>query len=125
MAVEPDLSDTRGLKREVWMLLTWKSLKSVHSFPMLTRTRNLDEFEEETDFSRDQDNGPLLTFKWVRTVKERRKKGMPNYSGFENASKQSDLCCQCDYCCVAEFRLVNLIVVINEQSVMVFATPQR
>ena len=25
------------------------------------------------DISRDQDNGPLLTFKWVRTVKERRK----------------------------------------------------
>ena len=35
-AVEPDLSDTRGLKIEVWMLLTWKSLKSVRSFPMLT-----------------------------------------------------------------------------------------
>ena len=35
-AVEPDLSGTRGLKREVWMLLTWKSLKSVRSFPMLT-----------------------------------------------------------------------------------------
>ena len=34
-AVEPDLSDTRGLKIEVWMLLTWKSLKSVRSFPML------------------------------------------------------------------------------------------
>ena len=35
-AVEPDLSDTRGLKREVWMLLTWKSLNSVRSFPMST-----------------------------------------------------------------------------------------
>ena len=35
-AVEPDLSDTRGLKREVWMLLTWKSLNSVRSFPMFT-----------------------------------------------------------------------------------------
>ena len=36
MAVESDLTHTRGLKREVWMLLTWKSLMSVRSFPMLT-----------------------------------------------------------------------------------------
>ena len=34
----------------------------------------------------------------VGTHSEREKKnGMPNYSGFENASKQSDLCCQCEW----------------------------
>ena len=44
------------------------------------------------DIPRDQATGPLLTFKWVRIEKN----GMPNYSGFENASKQSDLWCQCE-----------------------------
>ena len=35
----------------------------------------LDEFEAKKDIPRDQATGPLLTFKWVRTVKN----GMPNY----------------------------------------------
>ena len=26
----------------------------------------------------------------------KKKNGMPNYSGFESASKQSDFCCQCE-----------------------------
>ena len=83
------------------MLLTWKSLKSVRSFSdvnvneephppvremeftdeeewlaLSEKLARLDEFEAKKDIPRDQATGPLLTFKWVRTVK---KNGMPNY----------------------------------------------
>ena len=42
---------------------------------MSAELARLDEFEAKKDIPRDQATGPLLTFTWVRTVKN----GMPNY----------------------------------------------
>ena len=99
MAVEPDLSDTRGLKRsldvadmEIAEVCSFISDVNVNEEPhppvpemeftdeeewlaLSAELGRLDEFEAKKDIPRDQATGPLLTFKWVRTVKN----GMPNY----------------------------------------------
>ena len=97
MAVEPDPTVRRGLKRasdgdpEISEICSWisdvnvneeahpsNSCGRVHrcggmaSFVCCAR---LDEFDAKKDFSRDQATGPQLTFTWVRTVKS----GAPNF----------------------------------------------
>ena len=99
MAVEPDLSDTRGLKRsldvadmDIAEVCSFISDVNVNEEPhppvpemkftdeeewlvLSAELARLDEFEAKKDIPRDQATGPLLTFKCVRTVKN----GMPNY----------------------------------------------
>ena len=55
----------------------------------------LDEFEAKKDIPRGQATGPLLTFKWVRTVKN----GMPNYRlCFRPFGRQSERSKESLYC---------------------------
>ena len=75
------------------------------------------------DIPRDQAHGPLLTFKWVRTVKERRKtvcqttlySRMRRNSRISVANVNEDSVC-CAVASLLNFALFNLIVVINKHS---------
>ena len=95
MAVESDLSHTRGLKRglavadiEIAEVCSSISDVNVNEEPhppvpemeftdeeewlaLSAELARLDEFEAKKDIPQDQATGPLLTFKWVRTVKKR------------------------------------------------------
>ena len=99
VTVEPDLSHTRGLKgsldvadMEIAEVCSFISDVKVNEEPhppvlemeftdeeewlaLSAELARLDEFEAKKDIPRDQATGPLLTLKWVRTVKN----GMPNY----------------------------------------------
>ena len=98
MAVEPDPMVRRGLKRasdcdpEISEMCSWISDVSVNEEPppqvpvgeftdveewqaLSAEFARLDEFDAKKDIPRDQATGPLLTFTWVRTVKN----GAPNY----------------------------------------------
>ena len=99
MAVDSDLSEPRGIKRaleggdmEISEVCSFISDVNVNEEPhpsvpemeftdeeewqaMSAELARLDEFEAKKDIPRNQATGPLLTFTWVRTVKN----GMPNY----------------------------------------------
>ena len=99
MAVDFDTSESRGLKRglegsdmEISEVCSFISDVNVNEEPhpsvpdveftdeeewqaKSAELASFDEFEAKKDIPRDQANGPLLTFTWVRTVKN----GMPNY----------------------------------------------
>ena len=74
------------------------------------------------DISRYQDNGYLLTFKWIRTAKERRKtvSRMRRNSRISVVNVNEDSVC-CVVASLLNFALFNLIVVINEYSLKVFS----
>ena len=96
--VEPDPTVRRGLKRasdgdpEISEICWWISDVNVNEEPhpqvlvgeftdeeewqaLSAELARLDEFDAKKDIHRDQATGPLLTFTWVRTVKN----GAPNY----------------------------------------------
>ena len=109
MAVEPDLSDTRGLKRsldvadmEIAEVCSFISDVNVNEFmdeeewPALSaELARLNEFEAKKDIPQDQATGPLLPSKRVRTVKN----GVPDcrlclrpFGGQSERSKESLYC---------------------------------
>ena len=99
MAVDSDLSESRGIKRaleggdmeisEVCSFISDVNVNEDHHHfvpemeftdeeewqAMSAELARLGEFEAKKDIPRDQATGPLLTFTWVLTVKN----GMPNY----------------------------------------------
>ena len=98
MAVEPDPMVRRGLKRasegdpEIAEICSWISDVNVNEEPhpqvpvgeftdeeewqaLCAELPRLDDFDAKKDIPKDQATGPLLTFTWVRAVKN----GAPNY----------------------------------------------
>ena len=78
MAVEPDPMVRRGLKRasEGLLKFLWESSPMRRNAKSCwAELASVDEFDAKKDIPRDQATGPLLTFTWVRTVKNE----APNY----------------------------------------------
>ena len=132
MAVEPDPMVRRGLKRategnpEISEICSWISDVNANEEPHLqgpvgeftdeeewqalsAELAHLDEFDAKKDIPRDHAPGPLLTFTWVRTVKN----GAPNFRlCLLLFGRQSERCKESLYCPTLGPQIYRMLLVL-------------